>query len=398
MSTLYAPVGITPTKPLTPSHLKGVLLLDFMQRFETLCAHEAASNAAASNAVISNTEASNRDLSPAELPAATVWHNRRPWDISLQTIRFWDYLDHAYAGVDFDAMSEADIGALYIACHRSGGLPSAERVASYAQRIETEGYVHPASQRILALWAEVFATLGLARDALFHSVPFGLDQDAVLNRLDAHGMVLDQRRFGGAVYLDLTDEARPLRLLVSEHGLPNYLLAILRDLLDRAPHYDDICLYHDANIQRDYDALARVLERFGLRCRRVGFMRVPLEGQVLSAKQGGWERYTGARLLERVAGGASEAEIRLGFRLYFLHALGLRQPDSYSDEGLGACLLRARALLAAHEPAAPTAADRAALEKLIKRDGSANVYGALAVLEQKKASPGLRHAVMRCLL
>ena len=368
MSTLYAPVGITPTKPLTPSHLKGVLLLDFMQRFEGL------------------------------FTPGTIWHNRRPWDISLQTIRFWDYLDREHSGVDFSTMGEGDIGAMYIDCHRSGALPSADRIATYARRIETEGYVHPASGRILALWGEVFATLGLAGDALFHSAPFGLDREAVLARLDAHDMLLDQRGFGGGVHLDLTDEGRPLRLLMSEHGLSNYILAILRDLLDRAPQHDSVCLYHDSGIERDYDALMRVLQRLGVQCRRVGFTRVPVDGQVLSAKQGGWEQYTGARLLQRVAGGASSAEIRLGFRLYFLHALGLRKPDSYSDEGLGASLERARRLLAVHEPAPLTTDDRAALEKLMKRDGSANVYGAIAVLEQKKATPGLRHAVLQCLL
>lgn len=368
MSTLYAPVGITPTKPLTPSHLKGALQLDFMHRFER------------------------------QFSLGDIWHNRRPWDISLQTIRFWDYLDREYAGADFGAMDEGDIGAMYIECHRNGGLPSADRVAAYAHRIESEGYVHAASRRILDLWGEVFATLGLPRGALFHSAPFGLDQEAVLARLSAHEMLLDQRGFGGGVYLDLTDEARPLRVLMSEQGLPNYILAILRDLLDCAPRYDEVCLYHDANIQRDYEALARVFERLGVRCRRVAFTRVPIEGQVLSAKQGGWERYTGARLLERVAGGASVPEIRLGFRLYFLHALGLRQPDNYSDAGLAESLERARRLLAAHEPAAPTDADRSALEALIKRDGGANVYGAMAVLDQKKASPGLREAVMRCLL
>lgn len=367
MSTLYAPVGITPTKPLTPSHLKGVLLLDFMQRFEGL------------------------------FTPGTIWHNRRPWDISLQTIRFWDYLDREHSGVDFSAMGEGDIGALYIDCHRNSVLPAADRVAAYATRIEAEGYVHAASHRILALWGEVFAALGLAQDALFHSVPFGIDQEAVLERLRAHDLLLDQRSFGGGIYLDLTDEGRPLRLLVSEDGLSNYLLAILRDLLACAPHHDNVCLYHDSNIQRDYEALARVLERLGVRCRRIGFMRVPVDGLVLSAKHGGWEQYTGARLLTRVAGGASSAEIRLGFRLYFLHALGLRQPASYSDEGLSACLERARRLLTAHEPAPLTAADQAALGTLIKRDGSANVYAALAVLDQKKAAPGLRHAVLQCL-
>ena len=368
MSTLYAPVGITPTKPLTPSHLKGALLLDVMQRFESL------------------------------FTPGVMWHNRRPWDISLQTIRFWDYLDRECAGMDFEAMGEGEIGAHYIACHRDGALPPAERVAAYAERIETEGYVHPASRRILALWGAVFDTLGLPRDALFHSTPFGLDRDSVLARLQAQGMLLDQRGFGGGVYLDLTDEGRPLRMLVSEHGLPNYLLAILRDLLDEAPRHDVLCLYHDANIQRDYEILTRVFERMGLRCRRVGFTRVPVEGLVLSAKQGGWEQYTGARLLERVAAGASIAEIRLGFRLYFLHALGLRQPDDYSDAGLAACLERARRVLAQHEPATATPADHAALRRLMKRDGSANIYGALAVIEQKKASPGLRHAVLQCLL
>jgi len=368
MSTLYAPVGITPTKPLTPSHLKGVLLLDFMHRFEGLFA------------------------------PGTLWHNRRPWDISLQTIRFWDYLDRECSGMAFDAMGEGDIGALYIACHRAGALPSAERVAAYADRIETEGYVHAASRRILDLWGAVFDTLGLPRDALVHSAPFGLDAPTVLARLDAQGLLLDQRGFGGGVYLDLTEEGRPLRVLVSEHGLPNYLLAILRNLLDEAPRHDVLCLYHDTNIQRDYETLTRVFERLGQRCRRVGFTRVPVEGLVLSAKQGGWEQYTGARLLERVAAGASIPEIRLGFRLYFLHALGLRQPDDYSDAGLAACLERARRVLALHEPAPATPADHDALKRLMKRDGSANVYGALAVLEQKKASPGLRHAVLQCLL
>jgi hypothetical protein len=368
MSTLYAPVGITPTKPLTPSHLKGVLLLDFLQRFEGL------------------------------FTPGAIWHNRRPWDISLQTIRFWDYLDREHGDVDFSVMGEGEIGALYIDCHRNSELPPADRIAAYASRIETDGYVHPASGRILALWGEVFATLGLSRDALFHSAPFGLDQESVFSRLDAHDMVLDQRRFGGGVYLDLTDEGRPLRLLVSEHGLSNYILAILRDLLQRAPHHGCICLYHDSGIERDYETLMRVLQRLGLQCRRVGFTRVPLDGQVLSAKHGGWEHYTGARLLQRVAGGASSSEIRLGFRLYFLHALGLRKPDNYSDAGLGACLERARRLLATCEPAPLTTEDRAALGKLLKRDGSANVYGAIAVLEQKKATAGLRHAVMSCLL
>ncbi|MGN6151762.1 MAG: hypothetical protein ACTHOH_07080 [Lysobacteraceae bacterium] len=368
MSTLYAPVGITPTKPLTPSHLKGVLMLDAMHRIEGLFA------------------------------PGTLWHNRRPWDISLQTIRFWDHLDRECAGTDFSTMGEGDIGALYIACHRAGALPTAERVAAYARRIEADGYVHPASQRILDLWGDVFDTLGLPRDALVHSAPFALDAEAVLARLAAHGMLLDQRGFGGGVYLDLTDEGRPLRVLMSEHGLPNYLLAILRDLLDQAPRHDTLCLYHDTGIQRDYETLSRLFERLGLRCRRVGFTRVPVEGLVLSAKQGGWAQHTGARLLSRVAGGASVAEIRLGFRLYFLHALGLRQPDDYSDAGLAACLERARRILATHVPAPPTDADRQALRALVKRDGSANVYGALAVLEQKKASAGLREAVLRCLL
>ncbi len=368
MSTLYAPVGITPTKPLTPSHIKGMLQLDFMQRFEGL------------------------------FTSGTVWHNRRPWDISLQTIRFWDYLDRERHGADFGAMGEGDIGALYVDCHRTGALPAADRVAAYTRRIEAEGYVHPASRRILELWGEVFDTLGLAREALFHSAHFDLDQEAVLERLRALDIVLDQRGFGGGVYLDLTGEGRPLRLLISDDGLSNYLLAILRDLLERAPRYDVVCLYHDADIQRDYEALTRVFERLGARCRRIAFTRVPIDGQVLSAKQGGWEHYTGALLLRRVASGASRAEIRLGFRLYFLHALGLRRPAGYSDEGLGACLERARRLLAAHEPAPPTAADHAALQALIKRDGSADIYAAIAVLDQKKAAPGLRHAVLQCLL
>lgn len=366
MSTLYAPVGITPTKPLTPSHLKGLLFFDCIRRLESL------------------------------LGTGVVWHNRRPWDISLQTLRFWAYLDATAPGQDYTLLSEADIGLRYMQCFQSDTVPQQPVLERYIQRIESEGYVHPSSVRVLDLWRGVFDVLGLDGAALVCSEPFLESQQGVLDRLAGLGLLLDQRSCGGAVFLDLTDQGQALRSLVSEQGLPNYLMAILRDIWARAADHTEICLYHDIGVERDYVLLERLLQLSGVSTRRIAFNRVAVEGKVLSARQGGWQYFTAADILQRVAGGYSAPEIRLGFLLYFLFDDGIRRPKNYSDAGLAQALLRAREILCSVPEGG--SCEKSVLAAAVRTRQGVNVYGCLSLLQQRKVAGGLKRAILECLL
>lgn len=366
MSTLYAPVGITPTKPLTPSHIKGLLLFDCIQRLESL------------------------------LGVGVVWHNRRPWDISLQTLRFWAYLDATAPGQDYAQLSEADIGQRYMQCFQSEAMPQQQVLQRYIQRIESEGYVHPSSVRVLELWRSVFEVLGLNAAALVCSEPFVESQQDVLARLAELGLLLDQRSCNGAVFLDMTDHGQALRSLVSEQGLPNYLMAILRDVWARASAHTEICLYHDIGVERDYVLLERLLRLSGVNTRRIAFNRVAVEGKVLSARQGGWQYFTAADILQRVAKGYSAPEIRLGFLLYFLFDDGIKRPKNYSDEGLAQALLRAREILFS-VPEGP-GCEKSVLAAAVRTKQGVNVYGCLSLLQQRKVAGNLKRAILECLL
>ncbi|MDP2226450.1 MAG: hypothetical protein Q8J78_03115 [Moraxellaceae bacterium] len=366
MSILYAPVGITPTKPLTPSHIKGLLFFDCIQRLESLRS------------------------------AGVVWHNRRPWDISLQTLRFWAYLDATLPGQDYSQLGEADIGQQYMQCFQSGPTPAPRELEHYIQRIESEGYVHPSSVRILGLWQHVFEWLGLNKAVLVHSEPFAESQQDVLARLAKLGLLLDQRRCGGPVFLDLTDHGHALRSLVSEHGLPNYLMAILRDVWARAAHHTEVCLYHDIGVERDYLLLERLLKLSGITARRIAFNRVAVDGKVLSARQGGWHHFTATEILQRVAKDYSPAEIRLGFLLYFLFESGIKRPKNYSDDELAQALRKARDILLALP--AGEACERSVLAAAVRTKQGVNVYGCLSLLQQRRVDNSLKRGILECLL
>lgn len=364
---LYAPVGITPTKPLTPSHLKGLLLLDSLHKIGST------------------------------FTKTGVWHNRRTWDTSLQTIRFWIFLDNFHPLADYKSLTEIEIGDLYVECFQSKVLPTENEVAYYIYLVEQEGYVHPASQRIIEVWGHTFDVLGLDNSALLHSTSFCLSQQELLERLQAKNLLLDQRHFGGPVFLDMTSQGQQLRTLISEHGTPNYLIAILRDLLAHAKDCKSICLYHDAGVERDYVLLEKILKNFDICCQRTSFSRVPVQGRVVSAKNGGWHNYTAGTLLERVASGYSRTEIRLGFRLYFLHSIGLKNPKTYTDDGLKDSLMSARKILHEIEDCSALNTDDHSWQKLRGSNGGVNVYGSLSILKQKKAPRALKKTIVDCL-
>jgi hypothetical protein len=182
--------------------------------------------------------------------------------------------------------------------------------------------------------------------------PPELDLTSALACLTEYGMCLDQRELGGPVYIDLTRFGLPLRQIVTADGMPNYLACALRELLPLAPRYDEVVLLYDRELDPDYQLLARVLGAGGTSVHRVPVGRVPIDGRIRSARHGDWHGHTAASLLAALAAEHEPDAIRLGARLYFLATLGPSQKESYRDDLLRHCVLRAQRLLAGAPPTA----------------------------------------------
>ncbi|MFF9767814.1 hypothetical protein ACF1GT_14530 [Streptomyces sp. NPDC014636] len=326
---LLAPITITPSKPLTPSHLKGLLWTDVMYRATRSLAHV-------------THHCSHTTYHPTE-----------------QTLGFWEFLDRTEGDTDYDDLTEEDIGALYVA-FRAAPRPSARDLRPYAEAAE-RGWVHPASMRVLTLWSGHYARLGLHDPGLLRYQPPGLGLDAALDRLTGLGMCLDQRAVGGPVFLDLTRHGLPLRRLVTADGRPNYLACALRELLPIAAGFDEVVLLYDTELDADQQQLARVLSALGPSVRRVPIGRVPIDGQIRSARQGGWEGLHAGALLDAAAD-RDPAVVRLGMRLYFIAVLGPGQQQSFRPDLLDQSLKRAERLLASAQQSQPQPQSQAQMQ------------------------------------
>ncbi|WP_406690560.1 hypothetical protein REH65_32475 [Saccharopolyspora sp. ID03-671] len=176
---LLAPVTVTPTKPLTPSHLKGLLWTDVMFR--------------------------------ATAPLAEVTYRYSPttYHVTEQTVGFWEYLDRTRGETDYAQFSEEEIGELYVRYRSEEQPPSAKALRPYRDAIEHSGWTHPASRRLLELWTGHYKRLGMHDPGLKEHQPPGLALEQMVEQLAATGLVLDQRDCGGPVYLDLTRYGMP---------------------------------------------------------------------------------------------------------------------------------------------------------------------------------------------
>jgi hypothetical protein len=208
--------------------------------------------------------------------------------------------------------------------------------------------VHPASARILQLWSGHYARLGLHDPGLTEQQPPAMTLDEVIDRLCAADFGLDLREHGGPVYLDATRYGMPLRQIVAGDGRPNYLACALRELVPMAGGYDEIVLLYDRELEADYVMLDRVLTRSGATVRRVGIGRVPINGEILSARHGGWRHHSTGELLNAMYSRHSEAAVRLGMRLYFIAMLGPGAEESFRRDLLDRWLRRAERLLSVH--------------------------------------------------
>lgn len=319
---LIAPITVTPSKPLTPSHLKGLLWADVMHR------------------------------ATAHLADVTFRYSHTTYHPTEQTLGFWEFLDRTVGDGDYAGLDEEEIGALYVRFRAAAERVPAAALRPYADAVEQHGWVHPAAGRVLELWTAHYARLGMHDPGLTRHQPPRSGLDETLTHLAARGMMLDQRGLGGPGYLDLTRHGLPLRQIVTADGRPNYLACALRELLPLAPEFDEIVLLYDQELDADYQLLERVLAAHGPEVRRVPIGRVPIDGQVRSARHGGWHGLDAATLLDRAADDHSPAAIRLGMRLYFIATLGPGRRQPFRHDLLRHGLKRAERLLAGEHPAA----------------------------------------------
>jgi hypothetical protein len=312
---LIAPISVTATKPLLPAHAKGLLWVDVVYR-------------------------ATRQVAEVDYH----WNPRLP-HLSGQTLHFWEYLDRTTGAGDYTDWSETDVGNAYVRFNAEGGSTSFDTIRPYAAKVEADGWVHPASRRLLQCWTEQFELLGVMDPGLDRDRPFLLSVEELLEILGGAGLLVDHRRYGGPAYLDGTRWGLPLRPGVSADGHANYVVMLLRDLLPVAGGYSGVLLVHDQEITPDYVLIERILEFFGGRVRRLPLGRVPMKGIVRSSRFGGW---TGTTLRELVDDCRRDFPLdvcRLGMRLYFIAMLNRAGNESFSADLLHRALRQADRVL-----------------------------------------------------
>ncbi|WP_406119517.1 hypothetical protein [Streptomyces sp. NBC_00989] len=311
---VVAPVTITPTKPLTPTHVKGLLWTDILVK-----------------------------ASASVGRVRLLWNNRMA-TLTTQSTAFWHYLDRVEPDTDWNLESAAAIGQRYVRFHSEGGRSDPRGVGAYLERVDAAGWIHPAGRRVLDSWRAELELLGVGDLGLGEDRPLAAAADTTLQALAERGLLIDHRRFGGPVHLDGTRWGLPLRQLVGSDGHPNYLLPILRELIPAIGPGRVFLLVFDDGLAADYLLLDRVLTAFGARSVRLAFSRVPVGGSVRSSRYGGWSGTTLSDL-SAVSGSADRAAYRLGMRLYFAGVLPRRSEQPFRMQLLRRCVGRAARLL-----------------------------------------------------
>ncbi|MEU0544242.1 hypothetical protein ABZ319_30670 [Nocardia sp. NPDC005978] len=316
---LVAPISITPTKPLLPTHVKGMLWVDLLCK-------------------------ASREV--AEVTC--IWNSRTP-NLAGQTVQFWAYLDREYGGHDYAALDDLDIGRLYVEFHGAETRFDPTALRDYTERVERTGWVHPASARMLDLWSAQLRTLGVADPGLHADRPHPCTAQDVVDRLRADKLCLDQRAVGGPVYLDGTRWGVPLRPVIGADGHANYLLTALRDILPVVADHDHVLLVHDEEIAQDFVLVEKILAHYGVRTSRLALGRVPLGGVVQSSRAGGWDGASLGEISRTALAQFTIEEYRLGMRVYYGAMLGRAAGESFDQRLLYRAMVRARKLLSAPE-------------------------------------------------
>lgn len=287
----------TATKPLSPSHIKGMLWFDLLARATQLVA------------------------------PVTVRANRVTCDITVQNLGFWSYLDR-HVGADPALYADKDdlwIGCHYLRYHAASEKADASTLERLRRRVEDDSWMHPASRRVLALWAEQCRILGIDGErALGTWTPLPLTVTDCVAALEELGVLLDVRHIGGCAYLDFTADGVFLRQTIDEHGTPNYLVHVLRELLPAVHAGEPIVLGFDSESSPDFEIVARVLRRAGAEVHTVAIDRIHLPGVQGTSRAGGWQPYVLPTLIDRLVPRYGVDPFRLGMRMYFVMQVGRR--------------------------------------------------------------------------
>lgn len=318
---LLAPVTVSPTKPLTPSHLKVLLSMDVLHRATATFA----------------------DVTHVYHPLAHAG--------SRQVAGFWEYLDRCHPGQDFSARTEEEIGELYVRSQRDADGSRAD-LAPILRRAAA-GWTHPATARLLDLWEGHYRTLGLLDPTLGRTGPEPMPAAALIDLLVQHDLCIDGRPFGAPVYLDATRVGLPLRMMIGADRQPNYLMSTLAELVALLADHDHVVLAHDPEIRSDYRTIAHVLTVLGAEVSRIEFTRIPLDGVAVSSRFGGWHGYTVGALAGPLVAEFGGPAFALGLRLYLLAGLGPISRESFSVRHLRRFVQRARRLLDQHGTGSP---------------------------------------------
>ncbi|MFD6268559.1 hypothetical protein [Nocardia asteroides] len=315
MRILVAPVTITPTKPIVPSHVKAFLWADLLLK--------------------ATAQTTN---------ITCLWNPRTP-NLSGQAIGFWEYLDRTYGHRDYSDLDELSIGRLYVEFHSRGEVVPHSALAPYVAKVEAEGWAHPATTRMVELWSRQLADLGVLDPGLSDDRPSRWSVDRLVAELETEGLCLDHRTMGGPVYLDGTRWGVPLRTVISTAGHANYVATALRDILPHALESDHVLLVFDEEVGPDFILIAKLLQHFGISTSRLALGRVPVDGRTLSSRHGGWAGVSLSEIQTKALAEFSESEYRLAMRIYFISTLGRASPVSFSYQGLFRALKKARRLL-----------------------------------------------------
>lgn len=356
---VVAPVTITPTKPLTPTHVKGFLWTDVLAR---------------TSAFVTGVR--------------LVWNNRMA-TVTTQSTAFWRYLDLTEPDTDWSREPEARIGQRYVAFHSEPRETDRRALEGYLARAD-DGWLHPAARRMLDRWRAELELLGVHDPGLAEDRPLAASAEATTAALAERGLLIDHRRFGGPVHLDGARWGMPLRQLIGNDGPPNYLLPILRELIPLSRPGLTFLLVHDEGLTADYLLLERVLTEFGARVARLPLSRVPIDGTVRSSRYGGWSGATLADL-SSVRGTAGPDAYRLGMRLYFIAVLQRTSAQSFRMPLLRRCVGHAARLLGRElvdeSPEAAAEALATALSRCRTRPGHVDPYRLTTSLLGPRALP-----------
>ncbi|WP_162603300.1 hypothetical protein [Rhodococcus oxybenzonivorans] len=273
-----------------------------------------------------------------------IWNPRTP-NLSGQTIGFWNFLDQSHAAKNFSQLDEIEIGSLYVDYHASGINTPVAAQDRYRSAIEEDGWIHPATARMVELWCRQLDTLGIKNPGLRWDQRHLSSVNEIVGILQSEKLCLDHRSIGGPVYLDGTRWGVPLRIVVGTDGHPNYVITALRDIIPIVRKYDHVVLVHDDEITPDFVLLQKVITHFGVTVSRLPLGRVPVGGQVQSSRRGGWTGSTLGELSAEVLGSVPLDEYRLGMRLYFTAVLGRGVGASLDRAVLYRTMSRARRLL-----------------------------------------------------